>query len=714
MAVAAVGVSDKVDRVFFERYGDIQMLARAFGPQMHSPMYLTAYLQWMQQSYHVYRWLGVTDVNGHIIAATDPSTVGQNLSMTSGFQAAKREGATITEDMAPRAMIGGALAVLFAAPIRDANGEFKGVVTSLMALPALGEMIQRIQNALHVQMDVSTFEYIVVTKTGDVIADSLLKQEGQANLKSLPSVQRVHTSKESGYVEEVSPRLQVPTVTGYARMRGFQEFQGFGWGILVRVPRDAVLAPIDRVSGSVALAGLLVFLPLVALVLRTATRLRAAEREVRHAQGQLEARVEARTQALRESESSLQAEIATRREAEAALRQFNDTLEAQVQERTAQLSDKQTQLRALAAELSRTEEQERKRLATDLHDHVAQLLALTTFKLDTSTTPGSAQEAKEYVQQALTYIRTLLTELNPPLLGDKNDFSTAIAWVLRKMERHGLHVDLEDDGAPKLLSEELVTVTYQAIQELLFNVLKHAQTPRATLALHRIGDEMQALVEDHGVGFDSAVPLTPSADGGFGLFNIRERLDLLDGQLTIASTPGKGTRAILRVPLKTEAMPSQSIAIAETQPHGISGPVQAEAAPAVIRILLVDDHRMVREGLRSILEGHADLSVVGQASDGLEGIEAARRLKPDVVLMDINMPKMNGVEATRHLLAEYPQLIVIGLSMQTDQYTMEAMRKAGAVGYVSKAEAAGQLVGAIRTAKQRTQAKVSTGTHPAS
>jgi DNA-binding NarL/FixJ family response regulator len=115
-----------------------------------------------------------------------------------------------------------------------------------------------------------------------------------------------------------------------------------------------------------------------------------------------------------------------------------------------------------------------------------------------------------------------------------------------------------------------------------------------------------------------------------------------------------------------------------------------------------------------IFEGHADLSVVGEASDGQEALDIARRIERDVVLIDINMPKMNGVEATRRLLGEHPQLIVIGLSMQSDQYTMEAMRNAGAVGYVSKAEAAGQLVDAIRIAKQRTPANVSTGTRPVS
>jgi DNA-binding NarL/FixJ family response regulator len=86
-------------------------------------------------------------------------------------------------------------------------------------------------------------------------------------------------------------------------------------------------------------------------------------------------------------------------------------------------------------------------------------------------------------------------------------------------------------------------------------------------------------------------------------------------------------------------------------------------AGSKIRVLLVADHQIMREGLRNIIEEQADLEVVAEAADGEMAVEAARQFQPDVVIMDMNMPKMNGLEATRQIKAEFPQITVIGLSM---------------------------------------------------
>ena len=120
------------------------------------------------------------------------------------------------------------------------------------------------------------------------------------------------------------------------------------------------------------------------------------------------------------------------------------------------------------------------------------------------------------------------------------------------------------------------------------------------------------------------------------------------------------------------------------------------------RIVLVDDHALVRDGLRSILAEHPDLCVVGEASDGEMAIEVARQLRPDVILMDVNMPRMNGLEATRLITTEFPEITVVGLSMQDDEQTDLSMQKAGAIGLVSKGDVAGKLVQvieAVRSAK---------------
>jgi len=115
-----------------------------------------------------------------------------------------------------------------------------------------------------------------------------------------------------------------------------------------------------------------------------------------------------------------------------------------------------------------------------------------------------------------------------------------------------------------------------------------------------------------------------------------------------------------------------------------------------IRILLVDDQTIIREGIRSLLTAHADIAVVGEAGDGLLAVELAKGLKPDIVLMDIRMPKMDGVEATRKIKADLPDTVIIMLTtFDDDEYVIKAMTY-GATGYLLKDIGSDKLVEAIR------------------
>lgn len=119
---------------------------------------------------------------------------------------------------------------------------------------------------------------------------------------------------------------------------------------------------------------------------------------------------------------------------------------------------------------------------------------------------------------------------------------------------------------------------------------------------------------------------------------------------------------------------------------------------ASIRLLLVDDQALFREGLRLLLSSQPDLKVVGEAGDGEAALQEAARLRPDVVLMDLRMPTLDGVAATRHLLAAQPDCRVIVLTtFDDDEYVFEALR-AGAVGYLLKDTASSKLFEAIRAA----------------
>ncbi|HWE54955.1 MAG TPA: response regulator transcription factor [Acidimicrobiales bacterium] len=117
----------------------------------------------------------------------------------------------------------------------------------------------------------------------------------------------------------------------------------------------------------------------------------------------------------------------------------------------------------------------------------------------------------------------------------------------------------------------------------------------------------------------------------------------------------------------------------------------------MIRLLIADDEAMVRRGLRLVLEAEDDLQVIGEAADGVEAIEQARRLQPDVILMDVRMPRMDGVEACRRLVADTAARVVVLTTFDLDEHLFAAIR-AGACGFLLKASRPEELVSAIHAA----------------
>lgn len=119
-----------------------------------------------------------------------------------------------------------------------------------------------------------------------------------------------------------------------------------------------------------------------------------------------------------------------------------------------------------------------------------------------------------------------------------------------------------------------------------------------------------------------------------------------------------------------------------------------------INVLLADDHTIVRQGLRALLQAEPDIAVVGEAADGRQAVDAVRELRPDVVIMDIAMPSLNGLEATRQMKKTSPNSRVIILSSYASQEYVEQLVEAGAFGYLLKQTAAQELVAAIREARK--------------
>ncbi|MGZ8386020.1 MAG: response regulator [Nitrospira sp.] len=390
-------------------------------------------------------------------------------------------------------------------------------------------------------------------------------------------------------------------------------------------------------------------------------------------------------------------------------------LQKLVREQTEEVVTHQARLRALATELNLAEHRARTELASELHDHLAQLLALGRMKVgQAQRLPGVDPACLALIEQtasalddALTYTRTLVATLTPPVL-HQFGLSLALRWLSLHMRRYDLVVDVDGTDIPELaLSENQAVLLFQSVRELLINVSKHAETGHATVRLQGENGLIRIIVRDEGRGFD-----VPSSDANtipssrFGLFSIRERMKALGGSFEVAAAPGKGCTVTLTLPLEASkastALRDGVLEPAANQQflpsdRGSHDSIQV-FTQAIITVLLVDDHAMVRQGLRGIVNSCAHLHVVGEASDGVEAIAAVRRLQPQVVVMDINMPRMNGIEATTRIKTEFPSMAIIGLSVHHATQVADQMKQAGIFRYLTKDLAAEDLCKAIEEA----------------
>ncbi len=244
------------------------------------------------------------------------------------------------------------------------------------------------------------------------------------------------------------------------------------------------------------------------------------------------------------------------RKREAELEVINEQLEARVAARTAEAHRRMLQLRALASQITEAEQRERHRLAQILHDHLQQILVAARLHVAAERSRSKDRQLQqncvdvdELLQQAIALSRSLAVELCPPILNESG-LPAALEWLGSwSLEQHQLKVDVVAEPTANPANETVRIFLFQAVRELLFNVVKHAGTARARLVLSADRDRLDVLVQDSGCGFD-VTRMEGATRPGFGLYSIKERLEILGGSMTIQSEPGCGTSIHLIAPLR--------------------------------------------------------------------------------------------------------------------------------------------------------------------
>lgn len=364
------------------------------------------------------------------------------------------------------------------------------------------------------------------------------------------------------------------------------------------------------------------------------------------------------------------------------------------------LVERSNDLARLAAQIILLQHRERRRITEQLNEGLQQLLVAGLMKTrsllssTTFSTDGHLQELDQALSDAVESARSIARSLVPPVsLSDQ--LPDAFRWLANDVkEKHGLIVDAEISDELGVVTETTGVLLFTAAHELLMNVVEHSGTLDAELEIDREGERLTLVIRDHGKGFDASTTPEVGRDG-FGLLSIEERVRLLGGRFAMQAARERGVEVQISIPDTTQGV---DLMRGQSMPGLVQVTSDAGAWPAnetSIPILIADDHTVVREALAKLLSEIDGLDVVAECGNGREAVEQVQRLRPAVAIMDVNMPVMDGVEATRLIKAYCPACKVIGLSVFSEAEGGHQMRSAGADAYLSKTAPPEELIDQI-------------------
>jgi CheY-like chemotaxis protein len=379
---------------------------------------------------------------------------------------------------------------------------------------------------------------------------------------------------------------------------------------------------------------------------------------------------------------------------------LHDTLEQRICDPVAVAERHADDLRRLTLELGNAEYGERQRLSRILHDDLQGLLLAIRLRLtDIDRAESGRLRTKiraidELLDECMGTSQDLARELSPPLLREGTlveMFRWLGDWFRRK---HSLTVAVDAREELPSTPPPVRLQLFLAVRELLTNVVKHSGVMEACVSLCLRDGYLSIQVDDGGSWFDPNAAQEKLRQAlTFGLFSVRGRLEAIKGRLEIKSTPKGGGCFRLIIPIDDAAEPQTEQASTE---RCVAGEQPRGKAADRVRLLVVDDHKVVRESLILALQREECFEIVGEAADGDEAIRRADALRPDAIVMDVEMANLNGIEATRQIKRRLPDVVVVGLTFHEDDAVAQAIAEAGALACLSKRCRIADLVEAIR------------------
>jgi two-component system NarL family sensor kinase len=386
------------------------------------------------------------------------------------------------------------------------------------------------------------------------------------------------------------------------------------------------------------------------------------------------------------------------------------------------LRSNEESLRQLSARLLQLQDEERRRIARDLHDTTGQKLAIQSIllaRLDKAS-KGLDEESRKLLAECKTLnaqlvdeVRTVSYLLHPPLL-DELGLASAVEWYAEGFARRtGIATDVKISPKFLRLPPDIEVTFFRIVQESLTNVHRYSGSPTAYVRLTATADQVIVEVGDHGKGIESEKLNARNgtvAPLGVGIQGMTERMRQLSGTLEIKSKPKSGTVVIATLPV---ARPSKgSTDDNDDLQSGTGSQTSSPLAGGVRkRILIADDHEMLRRGVCTALQKQTGWELCGEAVNGREAVEKATRLQPDLVIMDVEMPVLNGLAAAREILRNCPQTKILIFTVHESDQIVKDIYAAGVHACLSKDKGGRDL---LRVVRELLESNVSYNSTPAS